>query len=82
MSEEGKLWTCGNRDQAGSNSSEHSPLISPAEHVAPGALSRCLDTGVVHALHGLAASPPSAFHLSCEDPGAAKYLVQATHLLH
>lgn len=36
---------------------------------------------MVHALHGLAESPPTAFDLSCKDPGVTKYLKQAGHLL-
>lgn len=67
------------QDQAAS--SVHSPLRSPAEHVAPDAFSKCLDTGMASTLQSLAASPPIAFHLSCKDPGAATYLEQATHLL-
>lgn len=59
----------------------HSPLRSPAEHMAPDAFSTCLDTGMVYTLHGLAASPPTAFDLSCKDPGLAKYLELALHLL-
>lgn len=72
---------CGNRDQAGSNGSVHSPLRSPAEHVAPDAFSECLDTGMAYAFHGLAASPPTAFDLSCKDTGLAKYLKLVAHLL-
>lgn len=67
--------------KAGSNSSVHSPLRSPAEHVAPDAFSKCLDTGMEYTLLSLAVSPPTAFDLSWKDPGAAKYLEQAAHLL-
>jgi len=68
------------REQAESDSSVHPLPRSSVERVAPDAFSQGLDTGMMHTLHNLAVSPPTAFALSHKDSRAAKYLEQATHL--